>query len=476
MQNSIARCERKKLCGVFVFCVVTAIVASAQTSVVLHNFTTTDAPSAVLSPATSLVEGFDGKFYGLTSDSFFKIGRYGEYTVEHAFCASPPSCFGVGNGFLVLGQYGDFLGAGTNLGPAFAGAAFTMTPGGSQKTLYDFCLNNTCPGGEYPFVSFQASDLSVYGATIASGAHDAGVVFKVSGHYFSILYRFCALVDCADGGRPTSLIEGTDGNLYGTTLEGGSHNLGPTRSGSVFKLTPSGVLTTLYSFCALSNCADGNNPSTLIQGADGNFYGTTLFTEYAPHPTLFRLTPEGVLTTLFSFCSSAGCAGGLPEALIQGSDGNLYVLNNSGGAFGADGTVLRVTLDGTGTVIHSFDPSQDGSFPSALTQGTDGAFYGMTTEGGAHRHGTIFRLDAGLGPFVKTVLTSGSVGSRVTIIGNNLTGATAVNFNGTPATFKACSNGTEIITNVPAGATSGPVTVALPTGTLTSNVPFTVRP
>jgi uncharacterized repeat protein (TIGR03803 family) len=475
--NLTAGCEWKKLVGVVLLCAACAIAASAQTFVVLHDFTTTDFATGNGEPANSLVEGFDGKFYGLTGESFFKIGRYGEYTTPHIFCIYRSTCpSGLGIGSLVLGQYGDFQGALTNGGASGFGTTFRVTPAGALTTLRDFCLQNACPGGVDPFVSFQAPDGSVYGIAIGSGAHNAGTVFKNSGNYFTVLYRFCALTGCADGGTPSALVEGADGNLYGTTLEGGAHNLGPSCSGTVFRLTPSGVLTTIYSFCSLANCADGNLPNTLIQGADGNFYGTTLLTNLRPQPTVFRLTPEGVLTTIYTYCSQPTCPEGTgPAALIQGTDGSLYISNSTGGVLGG-GVILKLTLDGTATLIHDFDVSVDGAAPRSLVQGTDGAFYGMTNDGGAHRRGTIYRLDAGLGPFVKTVLTSGSVGSRVTIIGENLTDATAVSFNGTAATFKACSWGTEIVTTVPVGATSGPVTVATPAGTLTSNVAFTVVP
>ena len=108
-------------------------------------------------------------------------------------------------------------------------------------------------------------------------------------------------------------------------------------------------------------------------------------------------------------------------------------------------------------------------------QGTDGNFYGMTAGGGTDSHGTVFGLSVGLGPFVKTVPTSGSVGTPVTILETNLTGATAVTFNGIRAAFTVVS-ASEISTTIPAGATTGFVTVITPGGTLKSNVKFQVRP
>jgi len=184
------------------------------------------------------------------------------------------------------------------------------------------------------------------------------------------------------------------------------------------------------------------------------------------------------LTALYTFCSTKGCAGGVyPSGLVQGTDGNLYGATcgeNGGGAGGSYGTLFELTLDGTETTLHSFN-GKDGSCPQGLMQATNGKFYGTTQSGGADGDGTVFRLDVGLGPFVKTVLTSGSVGARVVILGTDLTGTTGVSFNGTAATFKIAS-ATSIVTSVPEGGTSGTVTVTTPTGTLTSNVAFTILP
>jgi uncharacterized repeat protein (TIGR03803 family) len=157
---------------------------------------------------------------------------------------------------------------------------------------------------------------------------------------------------------------------------------------------------------------------------------------------------------------------------MQGSDGNFY-----GTALGENantGPVFRITPDGTFTVLYNLVSYQ--GQPLTLTQGTDVAFYGTTWYGGKTGRGGIFRLDIGLSPFIQPVLTFGRVGARVTILGTALTGTTVVHFNGTAATFAVGSSGTAITTTVPAGATSGPVTVTTPTGTLTSNVPFTVLP
>jgi len=165
------------------------------------------------------------------------------------------------------------------------------------------------------------------------------------------------------------------------------------------------------------------------------------------------------------------------------TDGNFYGLAGSGGANGY-GTIFQITPSGSLTTEHSFDgtdgivtENQPGPY---LIQDTSGTFYGVTSEGGADWpgcatcNGTVFSLSMGLGPFVKTLPASGRVGSTVKILGNKLTGATSVTFNGVAATFTVASS-TEITTTVPTGATTGVVQVVTSRGiTLTSNLGFTV--
>jgi uncharacterized repeat protein (TIGR03803 family) len=169
-----------------------------------------------------------------------------------------------------------------------------------------------------------------------------------------------------------------------------------------------------------------------------------------------------------------GTDGSKPYArLVQATDGNFYGTTYQGGA-GA-GTVFKITPGGTLTTLHSFNQS-DGTGPFGLVQATDGNFYGTTYSGGANSYyGTIFSLSVGLGPFVKTLPTSGKVGAAVKILGTNLTGATRVSFNGTAAAFTVVS-ASEISTTVPAGATTGKVRVTTPGGTLLSNLAFRVTP
>jgi uncharacterized repeat protein (TIGR03803 family) len=264
---------------------------------------------------------------------------------------------------------------------------------------------------------------------------------------------------------------GTNGMFYGTTEYGGKTSFG----GTVYKITSSGTLTQIYSFCSRTNCSDGSLPfSKLVQANNGNFYGTTYNGGAHDYGTVFQITPAGVLTTIHSF---AGADGRYPNApLIQATDGSIYGTTSIGGSNGqvGDGTIFAVTSTGQFILLHSFDGT-DGLGPAGLMQGTDGAIYGSAAGGGINNSGTIFKLDLGLGPFVGFVQPFGKVGQTGPIIGQDLTGATSVAINGLPAAFTVISD-TQLLVTVPQGATTGFVTVTTQTGTLTSNVRFHVIP
>jgi uncharacterized repeat protein (TIGR03803 family) len=179
-----------------------------------------------------------------------------------------------------------------------------------------------------------------------------------------------------------TLIQATNGDLYGTAIEGGANG----QFGTIFKATASGNVTTLYSFCAQTNCTDGENPTAgLVQATNGDFYGTTKGGGAAGYGTVFKISPSGALTTLHSFDNTDGAN---PYAgLVQGTNGKFYGTTFDGGG-NLDscpegcGTVFSISASGTFTMLHSFDYA-DGYLPyAALVQGTDGNFYG-TANGGA---------------------------------------------------------------------------------------------
>jgi uncharacterized repeat protein (TIGR03803 family) len=332
----------------------------------------------------------------------------------------------------------------------------------------------------------EATGGNFYGTTSTGGVNGYGTVFKIaSPGKLTTLYSFCSQANCVDGASPyAGLIQSTDGNFYGTTLYGGANNsaCGPYFCGTVFKITPAGHLTTLYSFGL-----EGTGPNGLVQAANRNFYGTTATGGNNSWGTVFEITPQGQLTTLYNFCSQTNCTDGAEPfaGLIQATDGNFYGTTYYGGTNPSAcngmwcGTVFKITTAGKLTTLHSFDAKDGGQPSAALAQATNGNFYGETTVGGdltcnaPSGCGDIFSLSVGLGPFVETQPTSGKVGNAVIILGNNLKGVNRVTFNGTAAKFKVISS-TEIKTTVPSGATTGFVTVTTSKKTLKSNVVFRV--
>ena len=283
-----------------------------------------------------------------------------------------------------------------------------------------------------------------------------------------------------------ALVQATNGNLYGTTGAGGMF-----QGGTVFEITPTGSLTTLYSFKLVELAGAG--PNALVQATDGNFYGTTsVGGTHTACPggcgSVFRLTIAGKYTNLYNFCSRVDCPDGAsPQGtLIQATDGNLYgttALFGSGGGGGAGGTVFKITPVGL-TTIHSFCAQSgcpDGSESSGgLTQATNGTFYGTTAAGGNSANcgqgcGTVYSLSTGLGPFVTANPSFGRAGQSISILGNNLSGATSVTFNGKATTFTVVSS-TYLKAKVPTGATTGKIKVTTPSRTLSSNLVFHVIP
>ncbi|HXM41403.1 MAG TPA: choice-of-anchor tandem repeat GloVer-containing protein, partial [Bryobacteraceae bacterium] len=279
--------------------------------------------------------------------------------------------------------------------------------------------------------------------------------------------------DGTDGSVPWGLVQAASGDFYGTTYLGGAYG-----QGTVFKVTPSGALTTLYSFCAQSGCPDGAGPyGGLAQSTDGALYGTTVTGGSNHVGTFFKVTTNGTLTTLYSFCSGACADGYYPySGLVLASDGDFYGTTQRGGPDGY-GTAFKITPGGTLTTLYRLgSQSGAGEYPvAALVQDTNGAFYGTTPYGAADNDGTVFGFSAGLRPFVKTLPHYGNVGTAITILGTDLTGTTSVSFNGTPAAFNIVS-ATEITTTVPAATTSGSVQVTTPGGVLLSGGPFLVVP
>jgi uncharacterized repeat protein (TIGR03803 family) len=477
----------KRACAVFLFWAGMAIPSHAQTFTTILSFDGTNGSY----PEATLVQGTDGNFYGTSAaggktqycrncGTFFKIAAAGVLTTIYNSCAQADCADGSApDGGLLLAPDGAFYGATAGGGTFHGGAVFRITSDGTYTTLHSL----TSAEGTGPTATLaESTDGYFYDTTFEGGANNRGSVFKVAPTgTLTNIYSFCLNGDCGSGSNPMAgLVEGADGNLYGTTP-----GFLTTNPGTVFTITPNGVLRTLHTFCSRSNCADGMNPSaSLIQGTDGAFYGTTLQGGANGGGTVFKITGSGALTRLHSFCNEMKCAGAGPQsALIQATDGNFYGTTLYGGPRNY-GTVFRTTPQGKTTILYIFCSQLacvDGETPfGGLLQATDGKLYGTTTRGGTGRScqfrcGTVFSLDVGLGPFVSLVHYWGRIASPIGILGQGFTGTTEVSVNGTAASFTVVSD-TYLTAKVPSGATTGFVTVTTPTGTLTSNKALVVKP
>jgi uncharacterized repeat protein (TIGR03803 family) len=447
----------------------------------LVNFSGTNGAN----PGRPPIQGTDGNFYGTAGSGgangagvLFKMTPSGALALLYSFCPQTGCADGSGPGALGLGMDGNFYGE-TTAGGAFGhGTLFTFTGSGTPTTLHSFDgTDGASPGDRM----VQVGNGNFYGTTFYGGnlrecfGIGCGTVFKMTpSGTLTTLYDFCRKSGCADGAvLYDALKQGPDGNYYGTTWAGGTGN-----GGTIFQITPTGTLTTLYSFCVINYpfCGDGSNPIALVLNADGNFYGTTAYGGANGEGSVFTVSLIGTLTTIYSFCAQIACTDGANprDGLVLGSNGNFYGATYYGGTHN-QGTLFQITGAGVLTTLHSFDGT-DGRYPiQHLFQATNGAFYGITDNGGSSGDGTIFSLSIGLGPLVETAPTSGKVGTKVIILGNKLKGTTSVTFNGTAAAFKVVS-GTEIKTTVPSGATTGQVQVKTPRDTLTSNVNFLIVP
>ena len=489
----------KTLVVAVLFCLATTVL-SAQTFTSLADFERSNGAGPL-----QIIQGLNGSFYGVTiaggSDPYcprnadcgtiFEITLAGKVTTLHNFCSELQCADGYYPTGLMQASNGNLYGTTQYRGAHHGGTIFELTPAGKFTTLYSFCAETNCTDGSRPVGALiQATNEKLYGLTANGGGtkceNGCGTMFEISlNGQFASLFSFCAKADCMKEGRNplAGLTAAPNGNFYGTTYAGGRQQLG-----TIFTITPAGVLTNLYSFYSLPHGADGYEPQApLTLGNDGNFYGTTTYGGTIGGGTVFKITPTGQFTTIFDFCSGSNCHSWTPLApVVLGSDGNFYGTTWAGGA-AQDGDAFQITPTGGYTELYSFcseGDCKDGYLPNGgIIQSTDGLFYGTTLWGGdvtcgngvQAGCGTFYSISMGLGPYVQPRPAFAPTGRQIQILGNNLTGTTSVTFNGTPATFKVGS-GTYILATVPAGATTGSIEVTTPSGTLSSNVPFHVVP
>lgn len=358
----------------------------AQTETVLHSFNGNDGAY----PFSRLTIDSHGNLYGTTGGTvpptfgtIFELSRSTPIGNLLVFFRRTPTgnCdFCIDN--LLRDAQGNLYFSDAIGGTSGNGAVYKRTPAGLMPiVLYSFTGG---ADGQYPNDGLISDDEgNLYGTTGLGGAFGQGVVFKVTPTGVeTVLHSFTG---GSDGGEPWGrLLPDSQGNLYGATYADGGLQLS---FGVIFKLSPSGVLTVLHSFTGGS---DGGHPNgDLIADAEGNLYGTTPAIAHSTHGTVFKVTPQGVLTVLHSFLGSDGFS---PRSgVIMDADGNFYGTTYSGGDSN-DGVVYELSVNGTETVLHSFS-GPDGSLPvGGLVFDTFGNLYGTTAYGGTSNDGVVFKL------------------------------------------------------------------------------------
>jgi uncharacterized repeat protein (TIGR03803 family) len=277
-----------------------------------------------------------------------------------------------------------------------------------------------------------------------------------------------AIYQFSSADLPETALYASDGNYYGV-VQGATAS-----TGYVFRITPSGSFTTVHTFP--SNTFVGVNPQPLIQASDGNLYGATATGGANGTGTIYKLTLGGQYTLLYNFPNDYNSN---PIALVEGSDGNLYGATRGNLAQGGHSELFRVTKSGRYSLLYAMtNGGADGDCPCRLVQGSDGIIYGVAQAGGTSGAGAYFALNAGLPkprPHAQHFSPkSGAVGTQVLLWGSNLLAA-SVTFNGVPATTVSNSGSNYVWATVPTGATTGPITVTTPGGTITTKASFTVE-
>jgi uncharacterized repeat protein (TIGR03803 family) len=376
-------------------------------------------------PKAELIQGADGDFYGTNSEggahtnefgvslgTVFRITKDGVLTTLVSFNgtngAFPESSLLQSLNGVFYGT--TYLGGTNDIDIEGGGTVFKMTADGTLTSLFS-CSSDA---GYRPRAGLTiGDDGNFYGTASEGGPFDAGSVYRMapSGALITLIQ-----FDGTNGANPlTELVQRPGGSFCGATWE-----LGPDQDvshGTIFKISSNGILTLVIPL----NFTNGSNPTGLIQGTDGNLYGTTFdggayTNQYGQgFGTVFRLATDGNFSTLVSFAYTNGCG---PNKLVEGNDGNFYGTTYFGGAYGGQtengyGTVFKMARNGTLDALLSFNKT-NGAHPSAgLVQAKDGNFYGTTESGGLHNRGTIFRVSVPLAPKLEPGMQiDGSIGLR----------------------------------------------------------------
>ena len=399
------------------------------------------------------------------------------FSVLYNFATRSGDANMVGGAFVAQGRDGSLYSTSYAGGAGDSGSVFKITPAGKEMVLYSFCSQTNCSDGNSPLGGLTLRpDGHFVGTTVYNGvgfANGAGTIFDITQTgSLTTLYTFAG---GSDGAFPMAApIVGPDGSFYGTAQNGGNKS----NCGTIYKLTGS-TFAVVHNFDKLHGC---NPLAALVLGADGNLYGTTPQGGTANAGVAFQLQVPTGKAPVFTVLANFEASNPVPfDALVEGNDGNFYGVALSAGV-SHEGTLFQVTPAGSFSVVYDFDGTTGTSPFATPVQHTNGPLYGDTLYGGTGSAcsgdsgcGVFYSWDAGLPAFVRTVPFLAPVGTFVEILGQGFDSSTTVSFNGTPATATVVS-GTYLNATVPAGATTGFVTVTTSSGTLTSNKQFVVTP
>jgi uncharacterized repeat protein (TIGR03803 family) len=425
--------------------------AATQQWVILHDFSA----DQVTQPQATLVEITPGVFLGSYVSGLFQVTPSGAFGVFDSFFHS---AFGAANpGAVTPSSNGYFYGVAST--GENASSVYRITSSG-QRTIINDSLTAASPLAE-------GFDGNLWGT---QGSASSGYsIFKMS-----LSGSLTTVASGLNGPTEGPLVQASDGNFYGAT-----DVLASTDSGQIYRVTPGGQLTVLYTFPPGEGSYGG-----LIEATNGLLYGTSVYPYQvcpAPAGSVFSISLSGSFKTILAIPACYPPGGGPFAGLLEASNGLLYGSTALAGTYNA-GNIFAISLEGGSFQnVAAFDVS-DGAAPGtqgpALTQGSDGSLYGTTTSGGSGGGGTVFQFNLGLTPPLPRIRlaqpSSGAVGTTIRLTGNYLLNLTGVSFNGTPATFTPINvNYAEAV--VPSGATSGPITVTTMNGSITTKSNFTVK-
>ena len=418
--------RRRRVGQTLLTLIVSGLLASIFTGwtapEVLYTFTAPVSPSASpstnrdgVAPGTRLVLGEDGYWYGTTrhggangAGSIFRVSTNGNLATLYSFSAATNNAgevvYDLGPNDLVVGTNGSFYGTTQRGGSNFTGTVFEISPSGGFTNLHVFAAVPTTTNTTVLATSMDGStpvgalvlahDGNFYGTTQYGGSNNSGTLFRLThAGGFASLYSFSSSAAGADnplGSVPNPLTLGSDGALYATTQQGGLDD-----AGTFFRFSLTGGFTRIYSF---NGAAPNNNPvtpnSTLVQGIDGNFYGTSAYGGSQGGGAIFAVTNTGGVNLLHSFPQLNAGAG---ATLSLGADGSFYGTVATNG-FNRNGSLFRITAAG-GFGTYAFGPldtnadNAGGANPiGALAADSAGDLYGTCAAGGTHGSGVIFRL------------------------------------------------------------------------------------